>query len=221
MSGYLKDSVTHYPISGGTVTNTSRNQKVITDENGFFRIATLPNDLMYVYARNYRNDTLRYSPLFSDTIDYFMSPTGSLLPNVTVQSQYTKYQLDSIERKKDFEENAGTRLKVVSRPQSGGFGVGINLDRLLKKRDAEKQKYEKAFYNGEKAAYVAYRFSPHLVAMYTGLKGEDLRLFMNRYTPAYEWLRQHTTNDEVLFYINDKLKLFKRAEAKREAVKAF
>ena len=45
---------------------------------------------------------------------------------------------------------------------------------------------------------------------------------MNRYTPTYEWLRQHTTNDEVLFYINDKLKLFKASKAPvNKPVKAF
>ena len=222
MTGYLRDSVTHYPINGGIITNTSRSASVISNENGFFRISTAPNDLIYIYARSYQNDTLRYSTLFADTIDFFLSPTGSLLPNVIVQSRYTKYQLDSIERKINFEENIGNKVAVVSRPQSGAFGVGINLDRAFKKRDAEKNKYEKAYYNGEKAAYVQYRFSPHLVALYTQLKGEALRAFMNRYTPSYDWLRQHTTNDEVLIYINDKLKLFKATQPNTgQPVKAF
>jgi hypothetical protein len=53
------------------------------------------------------------------------------------------------------------------------------------------------------------------------LKGDDLRAFLTRYTPSYEWLRAHTSNDEILFYINDKLKLFKAAQANGKATKAF
>jgi hypothetical protein len=59
----------------------------------------------------------------------------------------------------------------------------------------------------EKSAYVNYRFSPYTVAYYTGLKGEKLLAFLHKYTPTYEWLRQHPTQEDVLLYINEKLKL--------------
>jgi hypothetical protein len=221
LQGYIKDSVTHFAVSGATITNTARNERATSDENGFFRIATLPSDLLYIFAPSYKADTLRYSTLFADTVDFFLSPTGDLLPNVTVQSKYNRYQLDSIDRKIEFEEAIGTRVPVVSAPQSGAFGVGINLDRVFKKKDRDKKEHEKAFTAYEKEAYVSYRFSPHLVAMYTRLKGDDLRTFLARYTPTYEWLRAHTSNDEIIFYINDKLKLFKAAKAGSKATKAF
>lgn len=221
LQGYIKDSVTHFTVSGATITNTSRNQRVLSDEKGFFRIPASSNDLLYIFTPSYKNDTLRYSPLFADTVDFFISPTGDLLPNVTVQSKYNRYQLDSIDRKIQFEENVGTRVPVVSAPQSGAFGVGINLDRVFKKKDKDKKGYEKAYTDYEKQAYVAYRFSPHLVATYTRLKGDDLRTFLARYTPSYEWLRAHTSNDEILFYINDKLKLFKAARTTGQPTKAF
>ena len=221
LQGYLKDSVTHFTVSGATITNTSRNERVTSDEKGFFRIAVTSNDLLYIFAPSYKADTLRFSPLFADTVDFFLSPTGDLLPNVTVQSKYNRYQLDSIDRKVQFEENRGTRVPVVSAPQSGAFGVGINLDRVFKKKEKEKKGFEKAYTAYEKEAYVAYRFSPHLVAVYTRLKGDDLRTFLNRYTPSYEWLRAHTANDEIIFYINDKLKLFKAAQENTKGTKAF
>lgn len=221
LQGYIKDSVTHFTISGAVINNTTRNQRVASDEKGFFRIPVSTSDLLYIFAPSYKNDTLRYSPLFADTVDFFLSPTGDLLPNVTVQSRYNRYQLDSIDRKISFEENIGTRVPVVSAPQSGAFGVGINLDRVFKKKDKDKKGHEKAYTAYEKEAYVAYRFSPHLVATYTRLKGDSLRTFLDRYTPSYEWLRAHTSNDEVLFYINDKLKLYKAAQASTKETKAF
>ncbi|MGV3656761.1 MAG: hypothetical protein ACO1NX_02370 [Chitinophagaceae bacterium] len=219
LTGYLKDSVTHFPITAGTISNNTTGHKVYTNEKGLFRIAVVPNDLVYALAENYQYDTLRYAPLGTDTITIYLAPTGTYLPTVTVQARYTRYQMDSIKRKAEFEENTGTRLPTFTSAPSGAFGVGINLDRIFKKKDSEKKKYEKIYSNNERAAYIDYRFSAQLVAYYTGLKGEPLRQFMYQYTPTYEWLRQHPHDDQVLFYINDKLKEFKAGQ--KAAPKAF
>lgn len=219
LTGILKDSVTHFPITAGTVSNNNSGHKVYTNEQGLFRIAVAPNDVIYALAKNYQFDTLTYSPLFTDTITIYLAPTGSYLPTITVQARYTKYQMDSINRKAEFEQNTGTRLSTFSSAPSGAFGVGINLDRIFKKRDSDKKKYERIYNNNEIAAYIDYRFSPQLVAYYTGLKGEPLRQFMYLYTPDYEWLRQHPHDNQILFYINDKLKLFKASQ--KPAPKAF
>jgi hypothetical protein len=186
-------------------------KSVRTDRNGFFRLQVAPNDFIYAAATAYHYDTLRYSLLFGDTVTIFLSPSGTILPNVTVTSQYTKYQLDSMERKGAFEENRGHVLNAVSRPNSNNFGLGINLDRFFKKKYKGKKRVERTFKNTEERAYIDYRFSPKLVSSYTGLKGDSLRMFFYRYSPGYQWLRQHPTNDEVLFYINEKLKEYKRA----------
>ena len=219
LTGYLKDSVTHFPITAGTISNNTTGHKVFTNEQGLFRIAVTPNDLIYALADNYAYDTMRYAPLATDTITIFLSPTGSYLPTVTVEARYTRYQRDSLNRRAEFEENTGTRLNTVTSAPSGAFGVGINLDRVFKKKDSDKKKYERIYKNNERAAYINYRFSPQLVAHYTGLKGEPLRQFMYQYTPDYDWLRSHPHDDQILFYINDKLKQFK-AEQKAPA-KAF
>ncbi len=58
-----------------------------------------------------------------------------------------------------------------------------------------------------------YRFSADLVGAYTGLKGDSLNNFINKYWPDYDWLRKHTSDEDVFYYINDKLKdYYKRKE---------
>jgi len=131
------------------------------------------------------------------------------MPTVKVESRYNKYQLDSIERKRDFDQMRGTSLHAVSGPSSG-FGISINLDRFFKKKYRNKKKEERRFGNSEETAYINYRFSPHFVASYTGLKGNQLRDFMYQYTPTYQWLRQHLSNEEVIYYISDKLKIYRK-----------
>ena len=127
------------------------------------------------------------------------------MPGVTVQSQYNKYQLDSIERRSAFEQMQGQTLNAIASNRSSGFGLTLNLDRFTKKKYRNKKKEEKRFQQTEEWAYVNYRFSPQLVGYYTRLQGDDLRDFIYRYTPDYTWLRKHPSNDDVINYINEKL----------------
>src|SRR3954462_9356826 len=83
MSGYLLDSITHFAIVNGTITNGNDKKSVNTDERGFFRLNAAPNDFIYATAKAYRYDTLVYSYLFTDTITIYLSPMGNILPTVT------------------------------------------------------------------------------------------------------------------------------------------
>ncbi len=207
--GFLRDSITYFPIAEGTVTNASTNKEVQSDKDGFFRLQVSPNDFIYAVAKSYHYDTLKYSFINTDTITIYLSPIGDILPNVTVTTRYNKYQLDSIQRRADFEKLRGTNYRTLSTDHPSGFGLTFNLDPLLNKKDRVKRNAGKIFSKTEEMEYVNYRFSPHLVAYYTGLKGDALSTFMNRYTPDYSWLRKHLTNEDVMLYINDKLKKYK------------
>jgi hypothetical protein len=47
-----------------------------------------------------------------------------------------------------------------------------------------------------------------MVQYYTRLKNDSLVNFMRDYRPDYNWLRRNTSQEAMLFYLNDKLKLF-------------
>lgn len=211
--GYLRDSMTLYPIAGGTITNWNSRKTITSDGNGFFRIEAKDNELIYAQATRYAYDTLRASVLFNDTITIYLSPTGDVLPVVTVTSGYTKYQLDSMSRIRSFLEARGTALHTVSKPNTSGFGVGLNLDRVFKEKYKNRKRQEELFERTERLAYIEYRFPAQLIAYYTGLKGEALRDFIHNYAPSYEWLREHPTNDEAMWYINDKLKEYTKKKS--------
>ncbi len=206
--GYLQDSITHFPIAGGIITNVNSRKKVSTDSKGYFQIEAAPNNFFSAFAKSYHYNTLTYSFLFSDTITIYLSPSGNILPTVIVKTQYNKYQLDSMTRRREFEESRGNQLKALSSPNSSGFGIALNLDRVFKKKYKHKKRSESVFESVEKRVYTEYRFSPHLIASYTGFKGDTLRSFIQRFTPGYAWLRQHPSNEDILYYINDKLKEF-------------
>ncbi|MDB5196684.1 MAG: hypothetical protein JWP88_1055 [Flaviaesturariibacter sp.] len=215
LKGYLIDSATHYPIKGATIKNSDSRKSVVTDGKGFFGIAALPNDMIYAIAFGYHYDTIRFSLMLSDTITIALAPAGTILPTITVQSSYSRYQLDSAERKAEYIAAKGPKVRPFSAP-STGFGIAFSLH----KKDYKKAKLQKQndwlFSLREEQAYVEFRYPPKLVATYTGLKGEELTAFIYLYTPTYEWLRQHPTNEAVLNYINEKLKLYKAVESTKK-----
>jgi hypothetical protein len=206
INGYLLDSITHFAVANGTITNATGKKSAQSNEKGFFRIQAAPGDFMYGSARSYHYDTLVYSFIFTDTISMYLSPAGSILPTVTVTTKYNKYQSDSAERKASFEQDMGKPMKTLSSSHPSGFGLTFNLDKVFKKKYRNRKKDEDMFDKRENTEYVYYRYSPYIVAYYTGLKGEELQNFMRQNTPGYNWLRQHPSNEDVLYYINDKLK---------------
>ncbi len=143
-----------------------------------------------------------------------MSTLAHVLPGVTVTAiGYTKYQSDSIHRLQQFLSDIGAPKQPAASTANSGAGLGINLD-FLTKKEKNKRKAYKLYNEHEKDAYLNYRFSPETVSEYTGLKDDTLKHFMQLYTPDYDWLRQHTENEDIFYYLNDKLRLFYRRERK-------
>ncbi|WP_439504384.1 hypothetical protein [Sediminibacterium sp.] len=206
--GYLKDSISNEPIELASVTNTNKKQTVITNNNGLFKVEISKDDILSISAVGYRYYTFIYSGVIaaSDTIELYLVPISRNLNNVTVQnSGISQYTLDSLERDNEFKEAMiSPPVKAVELSNSGA-GFGISLNRLTN-REKSKRKAVQLFNNSEKEAYINYRFSAAIVKKYSGLKNEALQGFVQRHRPTYDWLRKHPKEEDVKYYINDKLK---------------
>lgn len=211
LNGYVKDSLTHLAVFGATLSNSTKGQKVTTDGNGFFRILVTPDDLLYALATGYHYDTFRFSLLFQDTITIFLSPVN-VLQTVTIETGYQKYRQDSLQRRREFEEARGHQLSAIDKSKyKQTFGLTLNLDRLFKKRYKDGHKAEEVFTAQEREAYIRFRFPPHMVSFYTGLKGEALLAFMRRYTPSYNWLRSHLIREQLIDYLSESLRAYRNS----------
>jgi len=217
--GYLVDSATKLPVANATVSNKTRNKTAVTGDNGFFQLNASDFDLIFFTALGYRLKTLYYDIADKDTLRIFLSPLSKDLPGVTVRTTgYNQYQLDSIRRKKEFVQDAGPKMKTIA-PANSGAGIGLNLDALFKKKERKRREAYGDFDDNEKQEYVTYRFAMTLVQEYTGLKNDSLLDFMYKYTPTYKWLRKHQTDEDVIYYINDKLKEFYGRDDKKKKKK--
>ncbi len=211
VNGYVHDSITGVPIVNAIITNESTKQMITPDQNGFFSIQAERGDLIFINAFNYEFDTVKATYGLPDTLHIVLIRTNEVLPNVTVTTTagYTRYQLDSLRRRESFMNDMGVgKMSKVGKADNMGAGVGINLDAFSRNRTKDRNKAYRTFDFLEDQAYVDFRFSPQIISQITGLKGDSLVQFMRKYTPTYKWLRRHPTDEDVLYYINDKMKEF-------------
>ncbi len=214
--GYLKDSVTNAPIALASVRNISTNTTTMTGNDGRFSIQAAENHILSFAAVGYFFDTLQYanSYLLQDTLYPALTPLVRDLGNVTVtNSGFSQYQLDSIERRKDFlQDIVNYTIPTVSQSNSGA-GIALNLDRFSR-HERNKRKALQFYETNEKEAYINYRFNTPLVVSLTRFKDEKLRLFMQQHRPTYDWLRKHTSEEDIRYYINEQLKIFSKNNGK-------
>lgn len=215
LRGYIKDSSTRQPLTNVVVSDAFANVLTHTDEKGYFNVKLKDGQTVFFDAPNYHFDTLRLATMTPDTVTVFLVQLPNVLTAVTVTTKgYTKYQKDSIKRRQDFVDGAGAKMNGVNNVNSGnGFGVTVNLDRVFTKKERNRKNAYSQFEEIEETNYIDYRFSRDLVTGYTGLKGDELGNFILKYRPTYKWLRSHPTDEDVFYYINEKLKEFVRKKS--------
>ena len=60
----------------------------------------------------------------------------------------------------------------------------------------------------EQEEYINYRFNKYLVSRYTTMQDDELSNFMQLHRPTYQWLRKHTSDEDMKYYINEQLKIY-------------
>jgi hypothetical protein len=208
VKGFIKDSATREPLSNVLVTDAFARQLGHTDAKGYFNIPLKEGQTMFFDAPAYHYDTLRLATMTPDTVTVYLAHLPNDLIAITVTARgYNKYQQDSIKRRQAFEDDAVQKTPTFAKSNTDA-GFALNLDPFISKKQRKRKSAAEMFQEIEETDYVDYRFPRSLVSSYTGLKDDDLSVFVEKYRPTYEWLRDHPTDEAVFFYINDKLKSY-------------
>jgi hypothetical protein len=206
--GKIINKATSQAISGATVRNVNSATTRLSKPDGSF-VATASGGQVFAFSANgFYTDTLTItdSVLRLSGLKIALRTLPTTLADVTVSARLNPYQRDSVARRNEFLALVGkSTIPTVSRANDLGFGVGINLDRLGK-TERHKRKARSLFDVLEEDAYVNYRWNETLVNKYTSLAGEPLYAFMQGNQPGYAWLRKHLAEEDLLYYINDRLK---------------
>ena len=208
--GYIRDSITDLPIQDVHVSGSRGDTSDYTNSSGLFVIKSAKGDTLTFLRVGYFSKKLVLAEgVLLDTLRVTMIPKTHELESVTVSSYgYADYQADSADRIKYFEQAIGYNKPLFDKSNTGA-GLGISLDRIFSHREKNKKRAYVLFKEVEEEKYVDFRFNSILVHSYTGFKGEKLQRFMNKYRPSYNWLRGHTRQVDLLYYINEKLKKYR------------
>ena len=213
LTGKVRQKTTDAILSSVTVVNHTQGKHNISDAGGNYRIMANPGDTITFSSAGYHADTTYVvTSELEDKEGYivYLEPNLVELPSVLV-GQLSNYQLDSMQRKEDYawlDQTHKVRLAGDQTP-TDGVGIGFSPVSYFSPEEKNLRQLRQRVKSEEKDFYIDSRFPSSYVSMVTGLKGDSLQLFMVTYRPTYKFCRG-ATNEDILLYINEKLKLFQK-----------
>ena len=202
---------THEVLGAVTVHNISDNHFDQSDMGGNYRLAVRPGDTVIFSYTGYQPDTVRVDALILvDRYEVFLSPDVKQLATIKL-GDLNAYQVDSLQRREDysmFYDSKPLPMLENHNVYDGGFGLRFHPFSYFDKKATQRRKLKKRLDQEERDDYINYKFARSFVTRLTGLDGDSLELFMNRYRPSYDFCRKATQQD-MLLYVNDRFKEFK------------
>lgn len=214
LRGKIMDSESDVPLEEATIFNTTLGVFRKAGLDGLFSIRANENDVLIFSSVGYKPDTVKLSQDIITT-GLFLGLKASPLSLDTVTVTQRTYAEDSALRRLEYAHLLDRPVKTLRGGNNAQYGFGISISPITYFSRSEKQKREfrKRYREYEQDAYIDYRFSPPYVHRVTGLEGEELRRFMRDYRPSYRSLRNMLDQD-LLLYVNDSLKKFKKRSGK-------
>ncbi|MCW3467469.1 carboxypeptidase-like regulatory domain-containing protein [Chitinophaga nivalis] len=206
VTGMISDS-NKLVLPYATVSNITNGKRSLSDQGGFYKISASRNDKLVFTFVGYHPDTLVVT-LTTGTLtrNMVMVPAGKFLKGVEITTQYTPYQIDSIERRKQYGyilDLPDTHLAGDNTPV--GAGVVFSPITRFSKKEKQKRQFKKNYEQMEREKYIDSRFTPVLVHQVTGLAGDSLQHFMRDNYPDYNLMRTIPNND-LIYWITDRYK---------------
>lgn len=215
----------------GTVFNMykTRPLEAVSVMSSFGRATTSDSNGNYVIVVDPR-DSLSFSYLGKSTIKYPVSEMNktmgfdiALHVNPTELHEVTiapkNYRFDSLRNREDYRnifEFQKPGLAITS-PNSGGLGVGLDLDALINvfrfARTRRMLAFQRRLVDEEHDKFIDHRFNRSIVKKITHLDGDELDSFMVRFKPSYEFT-ESTTDYEFYDYIKLAYRQYKSGRKK-------
>jgi len=202
-------------LVSATIRNISRHTINISDLGGNYRIAAEVGDILIFSHLGYISDTIVVDNImFDDRLPIDLKMKISYLQSVEVD-EMARYRLDSLSRREDYDYIFNNKnAKSLWDNKLSGDGRGVNFSPIghWSSNEKQKRKLKERLERDDKEEFIYYKFSRRIPKL-TGLTGDSLITFINKYKPTYDYCL-NATNLDMLIYINDKLILFKKKKAK-------
>ncbi len=195
-----------------SIHNITQGRYDLSDEDGSYRIQVMSGDHVAFSSVGYRTDTVTITEeMLLATYPVYLTVKAVTLQSVSVR--YNNYQLDSMDRRKEYAcvYDNGNTPRVEKQRQGDGVGVEMNIFRRASKGERQRERLQKRLAKEEQDYYVNFRYNKETVIKFTRLQGDSLKQFMKKYRPSYDYCRKAAPVD-ILVYINDCYKIYMKGE---------
>lgn len=216
VSGMVADGETRAGLPGVTIINKSTRSGTITSESGRFSIDAMPGDSLEFSMLSYHKKELAV-PTTSMFINVYLNRRVFGLQEVNVRAR--DYRSDSAatrdEYRKYFNYKKPGAMDVLKTLPANPITALTYLVPSKARKRKEHFKEQLVYWENEK--FIDYRYNPEVVERLTKLYGDELDTFMLRYRPGYQFVKDATEYD-LLLYIKQSFEQYKKekASAKRE-----
>jgi len=179
------------PVGNVSVYNIYNSTGISTGDDGKFTIAAGKHELLEFRKLGYKTTRVRIPG--GELPQYFkiIIQKGPIeLPEVNIAGKSKDYRTDSLKFREIYKHELDfptmSTLDMIEHPFSA-----------LSKRSRQVWAFQKEYDHFQKEKYIDYTFNDKLVTRITGLQGDSLQRYMQRYRPSYEQLR---SMNEYTFY---------------------
>ncbi|HLG40545.1 MAG TPA: carboxypeptidase-like regulatory domain-containing protein [Chitinophagaceae bacterium] len=207
LKGKIYEAETDSVIATANVLNVSTKQTARSGKDGHYEITAAEGEKIIFSIAGFRPDTITItSTLLLTQHDVTLNREYISLKPVTV---INSYEADSLARREYYKKIYNQPGITGRNTPSNGVGVVLSPLSFFSRESRQKRQLKKRLIKEEQEYYIDRAFPAEWVERLTGLHGDSLSLFIFRYRPSYGFCRK-TDRDDMLIYINDKLKEFKK-----------
>ncbi len=215
VQGTVLDSSRTYPLEAVSVLSTS-GRGTITAADGSYTIDASDKDSLWF---SYLGKPTQKFPVAKiqnlSQFDIALQVSIPVLAEIRLRPR--NYRQDSLQNRLDYKKAFDFRRpNVESMTSIGPGGAGIDINELIRvfqfKKNNSMMRFQERLLQQEQEKYVDHRFNAQLVRRLTGLEGEELKEFMQRYRPPYEFV-QYSREYDFQLYIKESYKKYRREKS--------
>ncbi len=208
LKGKIYEAGTDSLIPAANVFNVATKLSVYSEHDGSYTIKATEGNHIIFSAVGFSPDTVSITfHMLLTQYDVTLSRLSISLKPVTVIGSYTA---DSLARRNYYQYIYEKQPGITgSNGPVNGVGISISPMSFFSGESRQKRQLKKRLIKNEQETFIDYSFPVQWVEKLTGLHDDSLRLFVYLYRPSYSFCRK-TSREDMLVYINDKLKEFRK-----------
>lgn len=207
IQGIVFDKHTGQRVGSVFVKNNLSKVNTFNNARGEFDITVAVGDTLIASKDGFIPDTLVYKD--QQVLLVYLERSSIYIAPVDIFARKSPEQILA-QRREEFDKayklaDPGSVFSVG--PTGAGVSIG-SIFNMLSKEGKNARRFTKLIQREYEENVIDSKFTPDLVQHSTGLKGEELRIFMSNFRPSYAFVMMATPY-ELSSYIQSKYEIFK------------